>query len=164
MGKQHIFAAVFALTLFPAIAAADEAGTTIWLSPSTKVAEGAYLIDRGDTERGMKLTLEALKEDLMLTDRAAALNNLCTAELELKRLHDAIAHCTTAVQIRRSLWQGYNNRGNAYFMLGKYDAAISDYNRALMIRPEMRILEYNLTLAMDRKARKVPPIIEEWES
>lgn len=164
MRKQQITAAVFALMLFPAMAAADEASTTIWLSASTKVAEGAYLIDRGDIRRGMNVTLQALEEDLMASDRASALNNLCTAELELKRPRDAIKHCSTAIAIRKSLWQGYNNRGNAYFMLGKYDAAISDYNRALMIRPEMRVLEYNLTLAIDRKARKAPPIVEEWES
>lgn len=164
MRKQQIVAAVIALAMFPAVAAAGESSTLIWLSPSSKVAEGAYLIDQGKTERGMELTLEALEEKLMPHDRAAALNNLCTAELSLRRLRDAIGHCTTAISIRGSLWQGYNNRGNAHYLLGNYDEAITDYNRALLIRPDLRVIEYNLTLAIDRKARKAPPIIDERES
>jgi len=164
MLKRHLVAAAVALILFPVAAMASESSTMIWLSSSAKVAQGAHLIDRGDMMQGMRVTLEALEEELTMPDRAAALNNLCTAEVALKRLHDAIEHCTKAVRIRGSLWQGYNNRANAYFMLGNYDAAISDYNRALTIRPEMGVLEYNLTLAIERKARKAPPIIEEWES
>ena len=164
MRKQHLAVAVLLLALSSTSATASDARTIIWLSHSSRVAEGAHLIENGDPERGMKITLEALKENLLRRDQAAALNNLCTAELALRRLRDAIKHCTTAITLRGSLWQSYNNRANAYFMLGDYDAAISDYNRALLIRPDLDIVEYNLTLAIDRKARNKPPIVEEWES
>lgn len=162
--RALIIAAAICLSSFAVqIAAAGESKTVIWLSPSRLVAEGASLIDRGEVQKGKKATLEALEHDLALTDRAAALNNLCTADLAQRLYHDAIKHCSVAVRLRSSLWQGYNNRANAYFLLGDYDEAISDYTRALRIRPDLDILEYNLMLATDYKRRGVPPSTPEWE-
>lgn len=162
--RAIIIAAAICLSgLVAQVAAAQESKTVIWLSSSRLVAEGASLIDRGDVSRGKKATLEALKQDLSRQDRAAALNNLCTADLAQRLFRDAIKHCSVAVKLRGVLWQAYNNRANAYFLLGEYDEAISDYTEALRIRPELDILEYNLTLAVDYKERGAPPPIQEWE-
>lgn len=164
MKRRLSAAAVVFLVMFPAAVVAEEANTVLWLGHSAKVAKGAFLIERGDVHEGIRLTRKALEEKLSFHDQAAALNNLCTAKLALRQLRDAIDHCTTAVKIGHRLWQGYNNRGNAYYLLGNYDAAISDYERGLAIRPESGILKLNMRMAVARKARKGPPIVEEWES
>lgn len=164
MRKQLFAAAVFALVMYSAIVAAQDSSTVLWLSPSAKVAKAAFLIERGDVQRGIGVTLEALDEKLSLSDQAAALNNLCTAKLALRRLREAIEHCTHAVKIGNRLWQGYNNRANAYYLLGDYDAAIRDYEHGLSMNPESGILKFNLKMAINRKARNGPPIVEEWES
>ncbi len=158
-----VAAAICLSSLAAQIAEAAESKTIIWLSPSRLVAEGAALIDRGQVRRGKEKTLEALAQDLDTRDRAAALNNLCTADLAQKLYRNAIEHCSIAVRLRGSLWQGYNNRANAYFLLGKYDEAISDYTEALRIKPALDIIEYNLTLATEYKRRRVPPSVRERE-
>ena len=164
MRKQHIGAAVFALALSSAASAADEGSTVLWISPSAKVAEAAFLIERGDVQQGISVTMEALEEKLTFRDRAAAMNNLCSAKLALRQLRDAIEHCTQAVKIGNRFWQGYNNRGNAYYLMGDYEAAIRDYEQGLTIRPESGILKFNLRMAIDSQKRDAPPIVEEWES
>lgn len=137
---------------------------TVWTESLTKAAQAAFLIQRGDLLEGVELSHEALARDLPLRDRAAALTNLCMAEVALRRAHDAIKNCTGAAELNANLWQAYNNRANAYVLLGDYDAAISDYQRALELRPEHTVVERNLTLAIDRKSRGVPPTVDERES
>ena len=132
-------------------ALAAEAKTTIWMGPSTKIAQGAALIDRGDVARGIAITREAMEEGLHYADLAAAYNNLCTANLAMKLYREAKDLCTDAIRIRPFMWQAYNNRANAYFGLARWDEAIADYNRAVDIRPDIEIIAFNLYLAMERK-------------
>jgi len=49
------------------------------------------------------------------------------------------------------------NRGNALVMLGRYDAAIASYERAVALSPEWMDARENLALAIARKARLAPP-------
>lgn len=49
------------------------------------------------------------------------------------------------------------NRGNAYIMLGQYDAAIEAYQDALSRRPGWRKAEENLQIAILRKQALAPP-------
>lgn len=49
------------------------------------------------------------------------------------------------------------NRGNAYIMLGQYDAAIEAYQDALSGRPGWREAEENLQIAILRKQALAPP-------
>ena len=49
------------------------------------------------------------------------------------------------------------NRGNAYIMLGQYDAAIEVYQDALSGRPGWREAEENLQIAILRKQALAPP-------
>jgi Ca-activated chloride channel family protein len=49
------------------------------------------------------------------------------------------------------------NRGNAYIMLGQYDAAIEAYQTALSGRPGWREAEENLQIAILRKQALAPP-------
>jgi len=49
------------------------------------------------------------------------------------------------------------NRGNALVMLGRYDAAIASYQRAVALKPVWPDARENLALAIARKARLAPP-------
>lgn len=49
------------------------------------------------------------------------------------------------------------NRGNALVMLGRYDAAIESYGRALELRPAWGSARQNRELAIARKQRLAPP-------
>src|SRR5262249_44051771 len=48
---------------------------------------------------------------------------------------------------------GAYNQGNAWLMRGKYDAAITSYDRALGFRPHWKEAEDNRELALARKAK-----------
>jgi Ca-activated chloride channel family protein len=49
------------------------------------------------------------------------------------------------------------NRGNALVMLGRYQEAISSYQRALQLRPGWPQAEQNMQLAEARQAKLAPP-------
>ena len=164
MGKRDLGVFILVLGLIPAMAAAEETKTVAWSGSTDMVAEAAFMFERGAYQEGIEVTREALRGELLDRDRAAALANLCMAELALRLVRDAIGHCTSALDIRPSLWQGYNNRAKAHDLLGNYDLAIGDYNRALVLRPGHYVLERNLRLAIDRKARNAGPMVQEWES
>lgn len=140
---------------------AEESRTTIWMGPSPQVTKGAVLIERGKVAKGISVTRRAMEEDLHINDLAAAFNNLCTGDLALKLYQRALYHCNRALRLRSNMWQSYNNRANAYFGLGEWDKAIDDYIRAAKIRPDQKILAFNLHLAMEHKrlGRK-PPVTE----
>lgn len=52
---------------------------------------------------------------------------------------------------------GFFNRGNTQMMLGKYDAAITLYDRVLRERPGWQAAEMNRAIAIARKAAMAPP-------
>jgi len=49
------------------------------------------------------------------------------------------------------------NRANSYVMLGKYDLAISDYEKVLQEKPDWKEASDNLELALLRKEKMAPP-------
>ena len=53
--------------------------------------------------------------------------------------------------------QAHYNRGNAYIMLGQYDAAIEAYQTALSRQPGWQDAEQNLQIAILRKQALAPP-------
>jgi len=53
------------------------------------------------------------------------------------------------------------NRGNALVMLGRYDAAIESYERALALQPDWPAAAENLALAIARKQLLAPPESDE---
>jgi Ca-activated chloride channel family protein len=53
--------------------------------------------------------------------------------------------------------EAHFNRGNAYIMLGQYDAAIEAYKSALSKRPDWSEAEQNLHIATLRKQALAPP-------
>ena len=53
-----------------------------------------------------------------------------------KLYDDAITHYTKAIDLKYDLIEAYNNRGNAYYGIGDFSAAIDDFNKAIELDPE----------------------------
>lgn len=122
-------------------------------SPATgQLNEGARELNRGDVAKGLALTRQAL-DSLNLTVRgtAAGLNNMCVGFLRLRLYEEALEHCDRAIEIDGHNWRFLNNRGNAYFGMGKIDEAIEDYLSALKINPRSDLVRDNLFIAFEYK-------------
>ncbi len=58
---------------------------------------------------------------------------------------------------RRDMPQAVFNRANALVMLGKYDDAITSYDRALQLRSDWTAAQVNRSIAVARRDRMAPP-------
>jgi tetratricopeptide (TPR) repeat protein len=111
------------------------------------VNEGARAVDRGEFEKGYQLSKRALdSKELSPGNTAAALNNLCIALTGLKRTGEALEACNQAIRLQPGRWSFYNNRANVFFWMGDLDRAMSEYTKALSIRPEEDILQNNIAI------------------
>ncbi|MDX1580514.1 MAG: tetratricopeptide repeat protein [Alphaproteobacteria bacterium] len=169
---RGIAVAAFALFLI-APAATDvlaapghsKSSTMIWMAPSSKVAQAAYMLNEGEVQEGMRLSWEAIRQDnLEFRDRAAAFNNLCIGSTMLRQYENAVTHCSTAHKLNAQMWQALNNRANAYFWLGRFDEAIQDYENAIRLRPNMDILRRNLDLVVRYKELDLAPPTRGYDS
>lgn len=143
MLKKFAFAA-FAL----AAAALPAAAQGLDTSPASGwVNEGARAVDRGDFVKGYQLSKKALEsKELSPKNTAAALNNLCIALTGLKRTGEAMEACNHAIRLEPGRWSFYNNRANVYFWMGELDRAMTEYTKALAIRPEEEVLQNNIAI------------------
>lgn len=126
------------------------------------VNEGARAVDRGDFLKGFELSTRALESrELSPRNTAAALNNLCIALTGLQRTGEALDACNRAIRLEPGRWSFYNNRANVYFWMGEYDRALSEYTKALSIRPDEEILQNNIAIIVraqfDQRRRNRAP-------
>lgn len=130
------------------IAAGSSAAQGLDTSPASGwVNEGARAVDRGDFVKGYQLSKKALdSKELSPKNTAAALNNLCIALTGLKRTGEAMEACNHAIRLEPGRWSFYNNRANVYFWMGEMDRAMTEYTKALSIRPEEEILQNNIAI------------------
>ena len=69
--------------------AQDTANATV-LGTNAQLADGTDAMLRGDWQQGIQLTLQGLSATISVSDRAAALANLCAAHAALKQFADDI--------------------------------------------------------------------------
>lgn len=153
------------LTLLFAICAALVIGASarsveISTSPASGlINDGARALDRGDVERGVRLTKEALESHTLSSDVAAVgYNNLCVAYNNLRAYDRALDYCNRAINLNKRNWRFFNNRGTAKFGKGRLDGAIADYMRALKINRRADVLKRNLEMALKRRGETVEDI------
>jgi tetratricopeptide (TPR) repeat protein len=70
-------------------------------------------------------------------------------------LHDAIAHLDRAIEIHPTYLEAHQMRGNAYFLLADFEAAVRDYRVSYRLNPAMPNLATNLALALREAAKKM---------
>ena len=127
-------------------------GDIIWFQPSRVIIEGTHLIENGRVEEGMAMIRQEMEKDLHRNDRESGHNNLCVGHLLLKQFDEALKQCSITIGLKPSMWQGYNNRGNARLALGDVAGAIPDCEKALELNPDSITVQGNLDLAKRRLA------------
>jgi tetratricopeptide (TPR) repeat protein len=152
-----------ALLSGPASHADDGASTVVGVNP--RLSEGAYALEFGNYNEGVRLTLEGLRASVRPRDRVGALSNLCAGYVGLQDYDTALRYCNRALRIDENNWHAYNNRSLAYLGLGNTGAAERDLEKGLEINPNARTLkEVKLRVeaakqaeAKDRSRASTPP-------
>lgn len=129
----------------------------LWLQGSNALTTASRALKHGDVARAIRLTREALEEELTFGDTFRAFNNLCIAYANLSLFDIALDYCDRALGLRKD-WRALNNRANAKLGMGNIDDAIDDYETALSMKPNANILKGNLELALERKRLGVPVV------
>ena len=152
-------------------AASPEHGSNVvlWFAPSGLVAEANASLERGEHERAIRLSEDALGLVLGPGDRTRALAHLCIAHSMRHEHERALARCDELVHSHPPTWFNFAHRANARLQSGSIDGAIADYERALALLEELpdlearaigeeetsaarAIVERNLELARERRA------------
>ena len=66
-----------------------------------------------------------------------------TTEVKQQEYENAIKHYTESIKSKPDNTAAYNNRGNAYSRIGKFQKAIEDFNKAIEIQPDFVHAYYN---------------------
>jgi len=157
--RTWIAVAGVALLSGPAGHAEDAATTIIGVNP--RLSEGAYALEFGNYNEGVRLTLEGLRASVRPSDRVGALSNLCAGYVGLQDYEAALRYCNRALRMDEKNWHAYNNRSLAYLGLGNTAAAQRDLERGLEINPEARTLkevELRVEAAKQAAAKERSPV------
>ena len=71
-----------------------------------------------------------------------ALMTQASTEYKSSNFVNAISLCSKIIQQKPDAYLAYCTRGLSYYQLGKYDASISDYNKAIEYNPNFAEVIY----------------------
>jgi tetratricopeptide (TPR) repeat protein len=122
-----------------------------------------HLLEQDQTDEAIVVAQDYLKSldsaafvgnSSVFAERYSALNALCAAFTKARRLDEALAACTAAIEMNPSRWSALNNRGTAHFSSGEFQLALADYRRAREVAPRregvVATIEHNIRLAEQR--------------
>lgn len=111
--------------------------------------DGASALLRGDGEKGVQLTLSALKVAKGAREEEAALSNLCAGYILLENFDEALKYCNLLLARNDDNWRAYNNRAVIYIKTGQYAKAEQDLLRGEELRPGAHTLKVARAMYMD---------------
>ncbi len=74
-----------------------------------------------------------------------------TTEVKQQEYENAIQYYTESIKYKPDYTPAYNNRGNAYCRIGKFQKAIEDFNKAIEIQPDNDKVYYNRGVVYNKK-------------
>jgi tetratricopeptide (TPR) repeat protein len=123
------------------------------------LSAGADAIRAGQYDDGIRLTRIGLERASRITDRAAALSNLCAAHAAKGETDLAVETCTESLALNDQNWRAYSNRSYAYFLKGMYAMASADLEAAASFSPNARQVQQIRGMINERSLR--PSVIIE---
>lgn len=155
---------VFPVSLFllvlcasPAVLAAEAVTIFSGGADARNCYHAAEFAARGMFVSGGDLrTCDRAVDDVTLKrrDQAGTFVNRAIVETSLHRYQDAFADYHRAIKIMPDLPEPYVGRGNIYFLAGKLDKAIADYNHALDLHLTREHIAYiNRGMAYEKQGR-----------
>jgi tetratricopeptide (TPR) repeat protein len=93
---------------------------------------GVIAVQSRQTERGIELIAQAIKQNRKVAD---AHSNLANALMEAKRPEEALASYDRAIALKPDHADAHNNRGNALVVLKHPEDALASYEKAIALKP-----------------------------
>lgn len=153
MSSRYLKPSALLVTLSLAVLLSPAASTQ---TPVTAVgprnpalANGAQAFLAGDTENGVRLTLEGLSLAQGGREEEAALSNLCAGYLRLRQFAAALKYCNMLLERNPDAWRAYNSRAMIYLELKEYEKADQDLSRAEAINPGAHTLKVARALYLE---------------
>ena len=103
---------------------------------NTFVARGVQAMENGRYEKASRYLNIAIRSGLSTSQKESVYTNLCAVELMQEQYEQAQEACDNAIRVNAKNWRGFVNRGHAHYALGAFDAARSDYETALRLKPD----------------------------
>ena len=119
----------------------------IKIANNQNLTTGHTALKEGDVDKAVENFLRALKSNLTTRQMFLAHNGLCIGLNKQEEYFSALDHCDQAIDIRKSYFGGYVNRGNVYLSMEKYDEAITNYLKAKELVPASFIPDRNIEIA-----------------
>jgi Flp pilus assembly protein TadD len=108
------------------------------------LADGALALRLGDSEEGIRLTLEGLRAPAgaahSIRTRSSAHNNLCAGYVMSGKFREALEHCNEALRLKSNNWHAYSNRAVLHVLTGRLSKAAEDIEQAKRINPDAKRL------------------------
>ncbi|MCK5373645.1 MAG: tetratricopeptide repeat protein [Alphaproteobacteria bacterium] len=120
------------------------------IGKSDLVIKAGKRLEAGKLEQARKLYKQSLKTTLRMNDRLIAYINLSVIDNTQKAYENALKYSNKALKIAPDNWLALNNRGTAYFGLGKFEQAKQDYVKAISLQPGDEGLAYNQQLVQSK--------------
>ena len=115
---------------------------------------------------GISLFTRAEEEFTALINKrndAAYLVNRGSALYRQKKLAEAIADFTRAIELERENLKAFYNRGISYFEKEEYESAIADLTHAIQIKPDFAWAYYMRGFAIESIGKNIPDAIADFE-
>lgn len=148
-----ILAAFFLMALTPAplVLSTVQPRTQVLLDDDELLKMGREAVHNGQLDKAAHYYEEALERgNLSLKELTVVHSDLCVAYMYLERFDEAIAQCKASLFMVPNRWETMNNLGTVYLVQGDYESALDVYQRALKMKPNSRILQFNYDLAKKR--------------
>lgn len=113
----------------------NEESKTVIGPENIYLSDGAKALMAGDGEKGVRLTLLALRTATGTLQKKNAHSNLCAGYLLLNQLETALEHCNWVLDLDPMHWRTYNNRALVYMRLERFEEAEEDIRKGQAIRP-----------------------------
>jgi tetratricopeptide (TPR) repeat protein len=139
-------AAAYAVALMVVVPVLAQNVDTIQMHQNGLLTQAYRAMQRGDMERAIDLSEQALTTNLSDAQTVIAHNNLCVGLHMQGDLENGASHCTLALDVNPGYWRAYNNRANIFFDQERFADAEADYRRALQLNPGSDTVRKNLGL------------------
>ncbi|MBL4612173.1 MAG: tetratricopeptide repeat protein [Emcibacter sp.] len=116
------------------------------IGTSDLVVKAGQRLEAGKLDQARRLYRQSLRTTLRQNDRLTAYINLSVIHNTQKAYGKALKYSDKALKIAPDNWLALNNKGTAYFGLGKYDRAQENYAQALSLKPDDEGLAHNAQL------------------
>lgn len=136
--------------------------TVVWFTEPQEITDIRLLLQQGRKQEAVARArdfldrLKGVGGTEAQVRRYYGLSALCSALTTTGDLDEAIESCSKAIELYPRRWQALNNRGVAYYLSGRYDQSLQDYDRALQAsqssEPLKELIQHNIDLVQARKS------------